>query len=168
MDDRFHRIRDPSQLADLSVRRLMSWRAPAPIAIDAAGTPRERVSSWEQRLGNLQSACGCEQGAVGMLIGILGYLVYMLFRPGGWGDPGSVELWTGFAVLCVTSSVGKAIGLQLAQRRLQQAAREVRAQWTTQRAPVGGPARESSHGSHGIVHRTACCGAEPQLRRRHE
>lgn len=162
MDDRFHRVRDPSQLAHLSVRRLMSWRAPARIAIEAAGTPLERVRSWEQRLGRLQSACGCEQGAIGMVVGLLGYLGYLLLRPGGWGAPGSAELWTGFAVLCVTTSAGKAIGLQRAQRRLQQAAREIRAQWTTQTEQVIGPARGSSRGSRGVVHRTACCGAEPQ------
>lgn len=165
MDDRFHRVRDPSQLADLSVRRLLSWRAPAPVSIEAAGTPLRRVRSWEQRLGSLQSACGCEQGAIGMVVGLLGYLAYMLLRPGGWGDPGSAELWTGFAVLCVTTSVGKAIGLQLAQRHLQQAAREIRAQWTTQIEQVSGPTREPSRALRGMVHRTACCGAEPQMTR---
>lgn len=168
MDDGFHRIRDPSQLADLSVRRLMSWRAPAPVAIQAAGTPSERVRAWERRLGGLQSACGCEQGAVGMFVGLLGYLAYLLMRPGGWGDPGSAELWTGFAVLCVTTSVGKAVGLRLAQQRLQQAAREIRAQWTSQREQIGDPSRESSRGSRGAALRTTCCGAEPQPRRRQE
>lgn len=159
MADEFHRIREPSQLEGLSVRRLLSWRAPARIVIDAAGTPDERVQEWERGLSRLQGACGCEQGGAGLILGLAGYLLFLLLRPGGWGDPGSTELWIGAATLTVTSTAGKVIGLWLAQRELQRTAREIRAQWVTQKAGGSPAPRGAPHRTTSSIHKTSgCCG----------
>lgn len=159
MADEFNRIRDPSQLAGLNVRRMLSWRSPRRIMIEAAGTPLERVHEWERRLSRLQGACGCEQGGVGLILGLAGYLLFLLLRPGGWGDPGRVELWVGVAVLSVTSTAGKVVGLRLAQRELQRTAREIRAQWVTRQPAGSPPGGEAPRSTGGKVHRSSrCCG----------
>jgi len=72
-----------------------------------------------------QSPCGCEQGAAGLVVGTLGYLLFLLLRTGGWGDPGWREFWIGCGVVVVTTSLGKMIGVFLhrrAQRRVGQVA----------------------------------------------
>lgn len=159
MADEYHRIQDPSQLAGLSVRRLMSWRAPARISIEAAGAPLLRVHEWERRLSRLQGACGCEQGGVGLILGLAGFVLFLLLRPGGWGEPGSAELWAGVAVLSITSTVGKLIGLRHAQRELQRAAREIRAQWVTQQPGGGTPRRQAAGSAGGRFYQSLrCCG----------
>ena len=129
MSDDPKRIRDPSQLADLSVRRLFSWRAPPPVAIEALGTPLARVHEWERRLSQRLGACGCEHGGVGLLLGLALCLAYLLLRPSGWGDAAAAEWWASLGLLCATSTAGKIIGLRVAQRELQRTAREIRAQW---------------------------------------
>jgi hypothetical protein len=151
------RIREPSQLSTLAVRRLFSRRAPGRIAIEAAGTPADRVLAWEQRLARLQGACGCQQGGVGLLVGLAGSLLYLLLRTGGWDDPGSQELWIGVGVLCVTSTLGKVIGLRLAQRELRRAAMEVRAQWLAQ--GESRPTRQRPGPAfHARPNASSCCG----------
>jgi len=152
------RIRHPSQLSGLAVRHLFSWRAPGPIAIEASGTASERVRAWEQRLARLQGACGCQQGGLGLLVGLAGYLLYLVLRPGGWGDPGSLELWIGIAVLCITSTVGKVIGLRVAQRELRRAAREIRAQWLAQGSGSDRAKHRPPQAFPGRTDGSACCG----------
>jgi hypothetical protein len=129
MHDGSQRIRDPSQLAGLSVRRLLSWRAPGPVVIEAAGTPLARVHEWERRLSQRLGACGCEHGGMGLLLGLALCLVYWLLRPGDWGEVAAHEWWAALALLSVASTAGKVMGLRVAQRELQRTAREIRAQW---------------------------------------
>lgn len=159
MADELHHIQEPSQLDRLSVRRLLSWRAPPRIVIDAGGTPQARVQEWERGLSHLLSACGCEQGGAGLILGMVGYLLFLLLRPGGWGDPGSAELWVGAATLTVTSTAGKVIGLRLAQRELKRTVREIRAQWVTQKIGGNPPPRGAPHRTASTIHKTpGCCG----------
>lgn len=161
MAGEFHRIQEPSQLEGLRVRRLWSWRAPARVAIDAAAAPIERAREWERSLSRLQGACGCEQGGVGLILGLAGYLLFLLLRPGGWGDPGSAELWAGAATLALSSTAGKVIGLRLAQRELQRTAREIRAQWATE-GRGSSPQRAFTHPAGGpTLRKPGCCGGPP-------
>lgn len=66
---------------------------------------------WESHPG-----CGCEQGAVGLLLGAAGYLAFLFLRPGGWQDAGWPQFWMGSGVVLVTTSLGKLLGIVIAQR----------------------------------------------------
>lgn len=134
MGDQFQHIRDPSDLETLSVWRLVPSRMPPPIVLGREGAPAWQIRRWEDDLRRLQTACGCEQGAAGLIAGIAAYLFYLLLRPGGWGDPGTRELWIGLGVVVATSSAGKLVGLLAAHRRLKRAVREIQSHW---RLPAG-------------------------------
>ena len=122
-------IRHPSQLESLTVWRLKPPRDPPGIHVEAEGPSPERVRSWNRQLTALQAACGCEEGGFGLLAGLLGYLAFLFLRPGGWDHPGWREFWIGMAVITVTTSLGKLVGLLSAQRKLDRLLREIRSEW---------------------------------------
>lgn len=66
---------------------------------------------------------------MGLLVGLLICGIYWVGRHGGLGRIDSTEIWVGIAVLFVSTSIGKFIGLRRAQSELQKAARQLRAQW---------------------------------------
>lgn len=146
-------IREPAQLASLSVRSLFSLRSPANVAIRTTDVPAVRARAWEAHLSRLQAACGCEQGGMGLLAGSAGYALYLFARPGGVDGLGSFDIWVGIAVLCVSTSVGKILGLRMAKRELRRAVREIRAQWAAQRSGAPQPLDTPDYG---VL--TACCG----------
>jgi hypothetical protein len=151
-------IRHPSQLAALTVWRLMPSLGPGRVLIDAEAASADRVRSWERQLSRLQTACGCEQGALGLLVGVIGYMLFLLLRSGGWGHPARKEFLIGLGVVVATTCVGKLLGLWLAQRRLDRVIKEIQSQWKphdsvdpdSRYAGVKGP--DSRIGS------TPCCG----------
>ena len=166
MGHRLQHIRHPSQLSALSVWRMIRWQAPDRVLIEAEDTPAERTRLWEKQLGHLQSACGCEQGAAGLIVGAIGYALFLFLRPGGWGHPGRREFWIGLAVLMTTTSVGKFLGLLLAQRRLKRVIGEIQTHWKPR--PLQAPQSEATglRQTDGRVRQTRCCGgrsAEPLL-----
>jgi hypothetical protein len=154
------RIREPSQLGGLVVRSILSFRTPPRISIDAADVPSMRVHAWEERLSQLQGACGCEQGGVGLLIGVTGFLLYLLLRPGAFAFE-TVDFWTGITVLFISSTAGKVIGLRIAQRELQKAVRAVRDQWAGEHRTVGVVPTSIGASSELGFRIARCCGGQP-------
>jgi len=125
------------------------------LELESAGSPMEQVRYWERELNRLHAPCGCEQGAGGLLIGIVGYLLYLWLRPGGWGNPGSHELWIGCGVVIITTSLGKAAGILMARRKLRRLIQQIRAEGKLQRPPEhnypdSGPVRTNQP--------SRCCG----------
>ena len=147
-------IRDPAQLADLSVRGLFSMRAPATVSIKTTDVPVARARAWEAHLSRLQGACGCEQGGVGLLAGVAVYAIYLFARPDGIDGLDSFDIWAGVAVLCVSTSLGKVLGLRRARRELRKAVREIRSQWTAQQSGTAGALGSADYGTLA----SPCCG----------
>ena len=123
------RISRPSELEELDSWRLMPPAERPQLQLKVAGTATEKIRLWERDLTRLQSPCGCEQGAGGLVVGIAGYLVYLLLRSGGWGHPGWREFWIGCGVVAATTSIGKVLGMALGRRKLRQLIRQIRAEW---------------------------------------
>jgi len=151
-------IRDPSQLAELTVWRIMPSRASKGVVLETEGASVESVREWERQLNYLQNACGCEQGAFGLIIGMIGYIVYLFLRDGGWGHPGKHEFWVGLAVIVFSASVGKLLGLSLAQRRLTQVIREIQSQWKHRRILDQDWGSMDLRRMEVVVWATHCCG----------
>ena len=105
--------------------------------------------SWEHRLNRHYRACGCETGAVTMLIatvGIAGFAATnhgaVLDRPVYWGGLGLV-------VLCAALVSGKAYGLWLSRRKLKatvEAIRRIGAAQARQTSRVAAGVAEAPHG----------------------
>lgn len=134
MDEPAERVQHAAELSKLTVWRIFPWNAPKRVVIDADAELAEQARSWERQLSRLQSSCGCEQGAAGLMVGAVGYLLFLLLRPGGWGHPGRREFWIGFGVLVVTTSAGKFLGLLRAQRRLRRVIGEIQRHWVARPA----------------------------------
>lgn len=120
--------------------------------------PAERARAWERRLSRLQGACGCEEGGIGLLVGVAGYLLYLTLRPGGWSPLDNFDLWAGLAVLFIGTSAGKLLGLRIAQRELQNAAWEIRAQWAARQSKDGPGLTEAAQNFRHGIRASTCCG----------
>jgi hypothetical protein len=129
MNDQLHRVQHPSQLSTLAGWRAISWRAPQRVVLEAEGAFADRARLWEKQLDNLRSVCGCEQGAAGLIVGVVGFTLYLLLRAGGWGRPGHREFWIGLGVMVATSSVGKFAGLLWTHVKGKQVIREIQTDW---------------------------------------
>lgn len=149
------KIQHPSGLNALASWRIKPARRPAQVDLQVEGMSPRRVETWERQLTRLQSPCGCDQGAAGLLLGAIGYPLYLALRPGGWGHPASHELWIGVCVIFLTTSLGKAMGILMARRRLRRVIREIQTEWKPQ--PV--PERDfRSARSVQMQSQSSCCG----------
>ena len=135
MTDAMRRIGSPSELAEVGAWRMTPSHARERVRLEAPGAPLEKVRAWEAQLTRHQSPCGCEQGALGLVIGVAGSLAYLLLRPGGWGDPGWREFWIGLTVVVVATSLGKLFGILFAKHKLRRITREIQSEWKPQRPP---------------------------------
>jgi hypothetical protein len=156
-----NRIDHPSQLAALARWRLAPPRTREPVHLEARSASPERVRSWEAQLTRHQSPCGCDQGALGLVVGVVGYLLFLVLRPGGWGDPGWHEFLLGCAVALVTTSVGKLIGVLAARHKLRRVIREIQSEWKPPRPPERSFAPVDEGGARPA---TRCCGDRKRLR----
>jgi hypothetical protein len=145
---RVQRVERPSDLEALTVWRLAARLAPE-VALDAEGVSRERLRMWEKRLSRQQRACGCDQGAYGLFVGLLISLVLLVSRHGGWVKPTSPEAWFGVLIVVATTTAGKFAGLALEQRKLRRMVVALRAEWTAHAGASG----ESAANARGV----GCC-----------
>ncbi len=157
-------IRSPSQLSALSVWRLFPSRRAPQVLIDPQAASAERVRAWEAQLSRLQSTCGCDQGAAGLVVGLIGYALFLLLRSGGWGHLGRTELLLGLGVLAATTSGGKFLGLWLAHRRLHQLRQEIRSQWTPHDPPEPVSRYVGAQGPDTPPRSRPCCGNASERR----
>ena len=157
MGEHTQRIRHPSELGTLTVWRLVPWHAPGRVLLDT-NTTLPGKASWEAELTRLQAACGCNQGAVGLFLGAGTYLLYLLLRPGGWGTPRWPEFWAASALVLVTTSIGKFLGLLWAQHKLRRIIRLIRTTWEPVPPPGQSPAQTALREAHRRVLSTRCCG----------
>ena len=128
-------IRHPDDLAGLSVLPWKRVSGRGQIAIDDSEVDDATRRQWEQRLNRLYFACGCPEGAVGVMIALAAYVVVMgAVRP----DLGS--FWSflalGAAATIAGGLVGKLVGLRAADRKLQLELRDIRNEWNAPPRPA--------------------------------
>ena len=106
-----------SDLEALS-RRLSPGQSPVRLSLVLPGLTEPERSLWETRLAALLSACGCSEGAIGLVIGLVPATTLAFapdLAPDGWAR------WGVFlAVLVLSSLGGKCLGLARARRQMRQ------------------------------------------------
>jgi hypothetical protein len=99
-------------------RRLSPGQSPVRLSLVLPGLAEPARSLWETRLATQLSACGCSEGAIGLVIGLVPATALAFgphLAPGGWAR------WGVFlAVLVLASLGGKCVGLARARRRMRQ------------------------------------------------
>ena len=123
------RITHPDELLSLSTLPLQRRRGSGRISIADERVERAQRERWEGQLNKLYFACGCPEGAMGMLVGLAAWAVFAAVSTPSIGA--TIGLALAFAL--VGSGAGKLIGLVRANNALKRTVTEVRREWD---APV--------------------------------
>lgn len=110
-----HRVvTEISQLYELTEWPALLTKS-TPIVLRVPEINEESALSLQSLINRHLSACGCAEGAVFLLIGACGYIVYV-FVTGAAGSPlGWSTLWMGLGVTCIAAMLGKLAGLVRSQ-----------------------------------------------------
>ncbi len=130
-------IGHPSELSALSVLPWVRMPGSGRIVITDERLEEKQRAAWEQKLNRLYFACGCDRAAIGLALGVIGYLLWLVARPGRWSEVGGIDVLVGVGVVAVTAGVGKTIGLVGANRRLKQTVRDIQGEWKVPRPTEG-------------------------------
>jgi hypothetical protein len=125
-------VTDVSQLRALSVWHALIQPRRSPIILQLTGMSSELLRYWETRINRYLSSCGCEEGALSLLIGCGAYVVYLIVVPPSSANgipnwPTWPVVTNGIVIACVAAGIGKAIGLLRAQLLLVRARRHLTA-----------------------------------------
>jgi hypothetical protein len=122
-------VNDLSQLREVATLRGMLTVSPS-VVLDLPDIDKEESSRWQSLINRLLSACGCAEGAVFLIVAILGYFGFLaIFRPEQpWLTWSTVGIAFGVAV--GASLIGKLTGLIRARVLLGIAIRHLEARQT--------------------------------------
>ncbi|MGH7501699.1 MAG: hypothetical protein ACREL7_08060 [Longimicrobiales bacterium] len=93
-------------------RRFTDVRVDSPV-LSASNNTQRTV-----RLRSLYFACGCNEGKVASVLGLVGFALWMLIRPGGIASFSAFDIVIGVAIVGVAGLTGKFLALTLARRIL--------------------------------------------------
>ncbi|MCP3957909.1 MAG: DUF456 domain-containing protein [bacterium] len=133
MKNKQHRIDHPSQLNALSLLPIMRTRGLGTLRLQGEIAEHASKEAWERDLNKHYYACGCSEGAKGLLLGLLAGSAYAFFAGSGQGVGAAVGTVVGAAL--VGAVLGKVLGLLRARTRLRQTIREIQEQWQVE--PTG-------------------------------
>lgn len=118
----------PSQLNSLST---LPWAHRSGIGkiVLADSFQHDRKDQFESALNKSYYACGCDQGAKALILGLLLFAI-----AGGAGHVNAAWPWSQTISTILGGSIlmaltGKLIGLMAANRRLKQTVREIQTDW---------------------------------------
>jgi hypothetical protein len=121
-----HVFSEPAELGELSALPFFRSRGRGRIRLSGRLAENENSAEWERDLNRYYFACGCDTGAKGTLIGIVGaaLLTFDSLRRGWFGWTSLILLWV--VLILSASGIGKLVGLIRADRRLKQLINRIR------------------------------------------
>lgn len=136
MEKRQHIIQHPSELNSLSTLPFTRRRAGrGRIALSNTFRHQDKAK-WEQRLNRDYYACGCNEGAKGLLLGlvIFGGFALLNYLDADWMVSRSL---TTFGIGVIGMSIfGKLVGLFRADMRLKRTVREIQEEWKPEQTEI--------------------------------
>lgn len=134
---REHVFEHPSQLNMLSLFPLGRTTGLGTLRLGGALANDPEASNWESELNRHYYACGCDMGAKGLIVGLIGGVVLsgLGVNQAGLGGGWAITLAIGVAVAGAVA--GKLVGLAHAEARLKNTIRAIQAQWPSSEDKTG-------------------------------
>lgn len=138
---RWSRTDSPIRISSVpDLENLRSWKrylgVPETVVLELKGVGTQKLENWEGRINRILSACGCEEGAILTVFGLVGYGFYLMVRPDGTFQLNWEVFAVGLGVLAFSALFGKIFGLFLASLKLRRVIRDLALE--IERAEVGG------------------------------
>lgn len=127
------RLHHPSQLADLSVWPWRRMRGISGYEITDEKIPSDLRKQWQQELRRQVIACGCDLASLGMLLGVIGYGLWV-----GIGSAQPLGVATAIGVVSAAAAgliAGKFVGLARASGKLKQTIAKIQNEWPAKPIP---------------------------------
>jgi len=124
-----YNARHPADLASLSVLPLKRKRGIGRVVIADPEIPNDKREAWERDINRNLRACGCSESSVLMLIALVGYCAYLIWRWVTGAELGWSHLGWGVLVLFIAASVGKGLGLLRAEARYRRLVERIGQEW---------------------------------------
>jgi hypothetical protein len=125
-------VRYPVELLSLSVLPLRRKPGIGAVIIADTTVPQDKRQSWERQINRHLRACACAESSLGLLIGLLGYVLYLAWRWSAGAEVGWNALGWGILVVFLCALIGKWIGLVRAEMRYRDLVRRIGEEWPAQ------------------------------------
>jgi hypothetical protein len=128
MNARITEFRHPSQLNSLSPFSLFRKSGLGTLKL-SPNFDHENKQTWEKELNKYYYACGCSEGSKGLLLFLLGGMIYFGVKT----YLGNSDLWTSMAmatgIALSGAIVGKITGLYKANSKLKRTVYSIQSHW---------------------------------------
>jgi len=128
-------INHPSQLNSLSVMPIMRTKALGSLRLGGNITTHPKKALWEAELNKYYYACGCDTGAVGLIIGLFCGGAFAIFKyyQQDWKLGSAISAI--FITTILLTGLGKLFGLMKARQELQKTIRVIQQKWIPEQPP---------------------------------
>jgi hypothetical protein len=130
MNTRITEFKHPSQLNSLSPFSLFRKSGLGTLKLSAS-FEHENKQTWEKELNKYYYACGCSEGSKGLLLFLLGGMVYFGVKT----YLGNSDVWTSIAtalgIAMAGAVIGKITGLYKANSKLKRTVYSIQSHWKT-------------------------------------
>ena len=122
-------VRYPVELRSLSVLPLKRNPGIGAVVIADATLPQDKRQAWERQINRHLRACACAESSFGLLLGLIGYVVYLLWRWSAGAELGWSALGWGVLFVSICALMGKWLGLVRAEMRYRDLVRRIAEEW---------------------------------------
>jgi len=122
-------ITEPQQLNDIRIWPLPFFRPDTTVRIVSRDVSPDQKNAWEKQLNQHVIDCGCELAGMGVIMGVVAYLLWIIFGPTKLAALNLTHLWQGLAVAIIGLSFGKIWGLIRARMRLSEVVQNIQERW---------------------------------------
>ena len=125
----------PSQLDALSVLPFLWKRGLGTLRLGGNIMEHPERKRWEDKLNRYYDTCGCNEGAAGLIIGLLSGSAWAGYSYFKGISGGGVAVGIAFSIAIVGAIIGKLFGRFRANEKLKQTIRDIQGQWQPEEKP---------------------------------
>ncbi len=121
-------IHSVDELSQLLKKSFFSLSREGKIKLDTDKIEHNKKLYWEEQLADYYYDCGCAQGSMSMIFGIMGILTWHRYHSHGFNFSWSMIISYSITVI-VISFTGKFTALYLTRRKLKRLVEKIQQEW---------------------------------------